>query len=98
VGISILSLGALGVLRFLYFYFSAGGQGHLQSLVLSGVLIIIGFILIMIGLVADIVSLNRRLIEDILYRVKKAELELFSKQSSREEINEEKSPQLERIA
>ena len=76
VGTPLVVLGSLGVLRFLYFYFTGGGGGHIQSLVLSGVLIILGFILYMIGLVADIISLNRKLIEDVLYRIKKTELAL----------------------
>jgi hypothetical protein len=52
----------------------------------SGVLIILGFILFMIGLVADIISFNRQLIEDILYRVKKMELNVLPKSESKEEI------------
>jgi glycosyltransferase involved in cell wall biosynthesis len=78
IGASVFLVGCAGVLRFLYFYFTGNGAGHIQSLVLSGVLIILGFMLVMIGLVADVVSLNRRLIEDTLYRVKKTELSLLS--------------------
>ena len=78
IGASVLLVGCSGVLRFLYFYFTGNGAGHIQSLVLSGVLIILGFMLVMIGLVADVVSLNRRLIEDTLFRVKKTELALLS--------------------
>jgi len=74
LGITLFSLGSLGVFRFLYYFFTGGGAGHIQSLVLSGVLITLGCILFMIGLVADIISLNRRLIEDTLYRVRQMEL------------------------
>ena len=59
--------------RFLYFYLTGHGNGHIQSLILSAVLMIVGFQIIMIGLLADIISANRRLIEDTLYRVKKME-------------------------
>jgi len=76
VGIVVGSIGAFGVLRFLYFYFTGNGTGHIQSLVLAGVFIIVAFMLFMIGLVADVVSFNRRLIEETLYRVKKTELAL----------------------
>jgi glycosyltransferase involved in cell wall biosynthesis len=65
--------GAIGV-RFMYFYFTGNGTGHIQSLILSAVLLIVGFQLIMIGLVADIISANRRLIEDSLYRIRRLEL------------------------
>ena len=39
VGILLLSLGSLGILRFLYFYIADGGAGHIQSVILSGVLV-----------------------------------------------------------
>ncbi len=61
-------------LRFLYFYLQGDGSGHVQSLILSAVLLIVGFQLVMIGLVADTIAANRRLIEDALYRIRKMEL------------------------
>lgn len=66
-------------LRFLYFYFTAGGTGHIQSLILSSMLLIVGFQIVMIGLVADVISANRKLIEDVLLRAKKLELFLRKK-------------------
>jgi glycosyltransferase involved in cell wall biosynthesis len=61
-------------LRFLYFYFNNDGQGHLQSLLLAAVLMIVGFQVMLIGLVADVISANRKLLEDLLYRVRSMEL------------------------
>jgi glycosyltransferase involved in cell wall biosynthesis len=89
IGISLFFLGSLGVLRFLYFYFTQGGAGHIQSLVLSGVLIILGFMLLMIGLVADIISFNRRLIEDTLYRVRKMELASMSRYDNKDDSKDQ---------
>ncbi len=86
-GFTLFLLGSLGVLRFLYYYVTSGGTGHIQSLVLSGVLIILGFILLMIGLVADIISFNRQLIEDTLYRVRKVELFFRDKKYSKKDDN-----------
>ena len=63
-------------MRFLYFYFTGTGLGHLQSLILSAVLMIVGFEVVLIGLVADVISGNRKLIEDLLYRVRGMELTL----------------------
>lgn len=74
VGTTIFSIGILVGFRFLYFYFSGNGAGHIQSLILSAVLLIVGFQIVMIGLLADIISANRRLIEDVLYRIKKSEI------------------------
>lgn len=74
VGGAVFLLGFLISLRFLYFYFTGSGAGHIQSLILSAVLFIIGFQIIVIGLVADLISGNRKLIEDSLYRIRKLEL------------------------
>ena len=54
------------------------GWGHLQSLILAAVLLIVGFQVALIGLVADVISGNRKLIEDLLYRVRGIELTLGS--------------------
>jgi len=61
-------------LRFLYYYFSGSGQGHLQSLILSAVLMTVGFQVLLIGLVADVISANRKLLEELLYRMRSLEL------------------------
>ncbi len=76
ISLGFLVLGAVPVLRFLYFYFSAGGAGHVQSLILGGVLIVMGFVALLIGLVADLINFNRRLIETTLVKVSRIELEL----------------------
>ncbi|EKD46286.1 MAG: glycosyl transferase family 2 [uncultured bacterium] len=62
----LLLFGFLGVARFLYFYFTSGGSGHIQSLVLSGVLIILGFQVSIMGLISQAIGWNRRILEDIL--------------------------------
>jgi glycosyltransferase involved in cell wall biosynthesis len=68
IGLIILFCGtALGV-RFLWYYFTAGGQGHIQSLILASILIGIGFQTIVVAFIADLLSVNRRLAEDIRYR------------------------------
>ena len=72
---TVLSIsGALPILRFLYFYAIGQGSGHLQSLLLGGVLLLMGFATYLIGLVADLISFNRQLLEMILERVKHLEL------------------------
>lgn len=74
IGLIVSLVGALPILRFLYFYFSGDGGGHLQSLVLGGVLLIIGFITFVIGLVADLISFNRQLTEIALEKIRRMEL------------------------
>jgi len=64
---------ALGV-RFLYFYFAGQGMGHVQSLILMAVLLIVGFQTVLIGLLADLMGFNRKLLEETLYRVRRQEM------------------------
>jgi glycosyltransferase involved in cell wall biosynthesis len=71
-GTLILAGTALG-LRFMFFYLTDGGGGHLQSLMLTVLLVIIGFQTILIGLVADLIGSNRTLLEEILLRMRRLE-------------------------
>jgi glycosyltransferase involved in cell wall biosynthesis len=76
IGLVTFALGLAISFRFLYFYFNNDGTGHIQSLLLAAVLMIVGFQVLLIGLVADVISANRKLLEDLLYRVRSMELEL----------------------
>jgi hypothetical protein len=66
--LSLLAGLALGG-RFLWFYWSGSGSGHVQSLILTAVLLITGFLLIVVALLADLVSVNRKLLEKVDLRV-----------------------------
>ncbi len=70
IGAVVFSGGVLIGLRFLFYYLGGNGGGHIQSLVLAAVLMIIGFQTFMIGLLADLLGANRKLIEKLLFRVK----------------------------
>lgn len=70
VGTVLFMLGMLFGIRFLYFYFSGSGSGHVQSLILASILIGIGFQTIMVGFVADLLSVNRRLLEKLKYKLR----------------------------
>lgn len=67
--------GLIPSVRFLIYYFMGQGTGHIQSLILAAILFVVGFQVLMIGLVADIISFNRRLIEETLLRVRHIELD-----------------------
>jgi glycosyltransferase involved in cell wall biosynthesis len=69
----LFGAGALGCLRFVWFYVQGSGGGHIQSLMLSGVLLIIGFQVGLIGLVSDLIAGARRLQEETLYRLRRIE-------------------------
>src|SRR5882724_3692636 len=72
-GVLIAAATAIG-LRFLYYYLVHGGAGHIQSLILAAALLIIGFLTILIGMLADLIGRNRQLAEEILLRVRRMEL------------------------
>jgi glycosyltransferase involved in cell wall biosynthesis len=74
IGLTVFGAGFAVGLRFLYFYVTGTGYGHLQSLILAAVLLIVGFQILVIGLLADVISGNRKLLEDLLYRMRKLEL------------------------
>lgn len=71
--IFILAGTVLGI-RFLVYFFDGKGAGHIQSLILTAVLIIVGFQTFLIGLVADLIGFNRRIMEEILYRMRRMEI------------------------
>jgi len=75
LGGSMIAAGmALGG-RFLYYYIQGRGTGMVQSLILTAVLLIVGFQTCLIGLVADLIAFNRKILEETLYRVRRMELE-----------------------
>ncbi len=59
----LFGLGFLLGLRYLYFYFS-GDAGHIQSVILSGALMGMGVQTALIAFVADLLSVNRKLLEE----------------------------------
>ncbi len=68
-------LGALLGFRFLYYYITGNGNGHIQSLILASVFLLSSVQLGIIAIIGDLLSINRKLLEDIQTRVKKIELE-----------------------
>ncbi len=70
--LSILCGSAVGI-RFLYFYLTGSGSGHIQSLILAAILLIVGFQIVLIGVVADLIGFNRKISEEILYRLRRLE-------------------------
>jgi glycosyltransferase involved in cell wall biosynthesis len=75
IGSLCLLAGLVPAIRFLIYFFMGQGGGHVQSLILAAVLFIVGFQIMVLGLIADVISFNRRLIEETLYRVRRIELD-----------------------
>jgi glycosyltransferase involved in cell wall biosynthesis len=73
LGIISLCIGGLLIWRFLIFYWAGRGSGNIQSLIIAAIFTIAGLQLLVMGLIADLIASNRRLIEETLLKVKKIE-------------------------
>jgi len=62
-------MGFLIGLRFLFFYFSGHGRGHIQSLILATLLLGVGFLLMVAGVLADLIATNRKMLEELKWRL-----------------------------
>lgn len=74
IGSAMFLAGFVVALRFVYYYLFDYEPGKIQSLIFSAVLMIVGFQIVLIGLIADAIANTRKLIEDVLYRVRVREL------------------------
>lgn len=79
---SIISLIGVGLgARFLVYFFAGAGTGHIQSLILASMMIILGVMTIIVGLQGDIIAANRKLLEDIQYHVRKIDYDMQEKKN-----------------
>lgn len=69
----LITMGLALAIRYLVFALQGMGSGHVQSVILAAVLLIVGFQTGLIGLVADLISFNRKILEDMLYRIRRME-------------------------
>lgn len=67
-------VGSILIIRFLNFYFNGDGNGHIQSLIFASIFLITSVQLAIIAIIGDLLSINRKLLEDIQTRIKKIEL------------------------
>jgi glycosyltransferase involved in cell wall biosynthesis len=74
IGAPLFGAGLILSGRFVYYYLQGEAFRHLGSLTAAGVLLIVGFQVVLIGLLADVISGTRKLIEDLRYRVRVMEL------------------------
>jgi glycosyltransferase involved in cell wall biosynthesis len=72
-GLGLFMLGALPIVRFIWFFINGEGDGHLQSIVIGGSLMTLGVVAVMFGAVADLVGRNRQLLEQTLERLHRVE-------------------------
>ncbi len=71
IGTMVFLLG-LGIgIKFLVHYFVGDGDGHIQSLILSSILLVIGFQTMITAIIVDLIAVNRKMMEDMQYRIRK---------------------------
>jgi glycosyltransferase involved in cell wall biosynthesis len=73
IGVIVAIIGAIPLLRFLFHYFFGSGAGKVQSLIIGCALLTIGTMTFLLGLLADLLSQNRQLIEMTLEKVRRLE-------------------------
>lgn len=66
--------GLIVMIRFFVFFAKGAGMGHIQSLVIASTLMMLGFTTFILGLQADIIAANRKILEDIQYRIRRMEI------------------------
>ncbi len=71
IGAILMACGVAFGIRFMVYFIIGEGTGHIQSLILTSMLILVGFQTFLIGLQADLIAANRKLIEDVQYHVRK---------------------------
>ena len=67
-------IGLILVARFLYYYFSGFGNGHVQSLIFASIFLVTAVQLIIIAILGDLLSINRKLLEDVQTRIREIEI------------------------
>ena len=73
ISLLLFFFGLLLGLRFLYFYITESGEGHIQSLILCAILILVGVQSLFFAVIADLLAINRKLIEDVQLNIKNKE-------------------------
>ena len=73
LGLLLTVVGLVPVVRFLFFYYLGDGAGHIQSLILGSIFLLMGFITFVMAILADLMNFNRHLLENTLERVRRIE-------------------------
>lgn len=75
----LCSIVGVGVFfRFFVYYLTGNGNGHIQSLIFASMMIVIGFQTIVVGLLGDVISANRKILQDVQYHMRKMNYDMES--------------------
>lgn len=76
LSVPFVAIGVATWIRYIYFVFKGSAQGHIQSLIFGCTCIILGFLIFVIGVLADTVAANRRVLQDVQYHLKRLEYDM----------------------
>ncbi|MEZ5687852.1 MAG: glycosyltransferase family 2 protein [Caenibius sp.] len=91
-GVLIALAGAIPILRFLFLWAIGAAGGHVQSLIIGGSLMTLGALTCMLGVLADLIGANRKMLEMTLEKVRRMEEMLAMHGQDIEEQDEEHTP------
>jgi len=74
LGSILILAGTVPGIRFLYLKITGNGIGHVQSLILAAILITVGFQVLLMGIAADLIGCNRKILEELLYRMRRMDI------------------------
>jgi hypothetical protein len=75
-GTILIAIGTIPFIRIAYLTIQYGDlvSGHIQSMILGALFVIVGLLVLFLGVISDLLSINRKLTEQILFKSKKAAL------------------------
>jgi hypothetical protein len=85
IGLIPFIAGLIIMVRFLIFFANGSGMGHIQSLILASTLMMLSFTTVMMGFQADLMAANRKIMEDVQYRLRRFEAGMDADAKERKE-------------
>ena len=92
LGMFATLIGLFPIGRFLWFYLSGNGDGHIQSLVIGGALLTVGVLVATLGILADLIATNRKLLEANMLKLRRIEEKLAEQDKVAKKPSSEASP------
>lgn len=83
LGLVFFLTGLVPGIRFIYFIYTGNNGGHVQSLILASILLIIGVQFFVLAFLGDLLAVNRKLLEDIQYRMRKIQADTAEQRSKK---------------
>lgn len=93
VGAVLAMAGALPIVRFLWFWVDGNGDGHVQSLVIGGALLVLGVVTGLMGMLADLIGVNRKLLETALLHIRRLDERVASLEADERPETRDAEPQ-----